>query len=142
MMLSRLPFLGLLAALPLLPACNQTTASPPAVESGVVAADPAVASDSMGSGVRTALADAQATRERQSSQATALGVMSFFDPIGVTDLAEPIMKAQHQRELDEKYRRVDEEVQKTIAEAEEIKARSQASTNAAKPRKRTTAAAE
>ena len=121
MMLSRLSSLGLLAVLPLLAACNQTTANP-TVEPGVVAADPAGASDTMGSGVRAALADAQATRERQSSQETAMGVLSFFDPIGVTDLAEPIMKVQHQRELDEKYRRVDEEVQKTIAEAEAIKA--------------------
>ena len=95
----------------------------------------------MGSGVRAALAEAQATRERQNSQATAMGFASFFDPIGITDLAEPAMKAQHQRELDEKYRRVDEEVQKTIAEAEAIKAQ-QASQTRSKPRRSAKQAAE
>jgi hypothetical protein len=122
-MLQRLPSLGypalcFLAVLPLLAACNQMTASPPA--------GPVTHPDAMGSGVRAALADAQATRERHSSQATAMNVMSIFDPIGVTDIAEPIMQAEQQRELDEKYRRVDEEVQRTIAEAEAIKARNAA----------------
>ena len=52
--------------------------------------------------------------------------MSFFDPIGITDIAEPIMEAEQRRELDEKYRRVDEELRKTVAEAEAIKAKAQA----------------
>ena len=103
MILQRLPSLGLLAVLPLLTACNQTTASSPVTPSATAEVAPgtagsASADPAMGSGVRAALADAQATREQQNSTMTALGVVSFFDPIGVTDIAEPIMKAQHQRE--------------------------------------------
>jgi len=96
----------------------------------------------MSSGVQAALADAQATRERQNSQATGMAVMSFFDPIGVTDIAEPIMEAEHRRELDEKYRRVEEEVRKTVAEAEAIKAQNQAGATRSKTRKRSRAEAE
>ena len=80
----------------------------------------------MGSSVHAALADAQATRERHNAQATGMAVMSFFDPIGVTDLAKPAMKAEHRRKLDEKYRRVEEEVRKTVTEAEAIKVQNQA----------------
>jgi hypothetical protein len=134
MMLHRLPLLGFLAALPLLTACNQTTASPPAA--------PAVDPNTMGSGVHAALADAQATRERHDAQATGMAVMSFFDPIGVTDLAEPAMKAEHRRELDEKYRRVEEEVRKTVAEAEAIKAQNQARETRPRGRKPARQAAE
>lgn len=130
----RLTSFGFLAVLPLLAACNQTTASPPAA--------PAVDPATMGSGVHAALADAQATRERQNSQATGMAVMSFFDPIGITDVAEPIMEAEHRRELDEKYRRVEEEVRKTVAEAEAIKARNQAGANRSKARRRAPAEAQ
>ena len=116
-----------LAVLPLLVACNQTTAFSPTT--------PPVDPNGMGSSVRAALADAQATRERQNSQATGMAVMSFFDPVGITDIAEPIMEAEHRRELDEKYRRVEEEVRKTVAEAEAIKAQNQAGANRSKARK-------
>jgi hypothetical protein len=133
MTFQRLTFFGFLAVLPLLAACTQTTASPPAA--------PAVAPTAMGSGVHAALADAQATRERQNAQATGMAVMSFFDPIGVTDIAEPIMEAEHRRELDEKYRRVEEEVRRTVAEAEAVKAQNRA-TEGRSARRRTRAAAQ
>ena len=133
-MLQRLASFGFIAVLPLLAACTQTTASPPAT--------PAIDPNSMSSGVQAALADAQATRERQNSQATGMAVMSFFDPIGITDIAEPIMEAEHRRELDEKYRRVEEEVRKTVAEAEAIKAQNQAGATRSKTRKRSRAEAE
>ncbi len=90
----------------------------------------------MGAGVQAALADVQATREKHSSQETTMNVVSFFDPIGITGIAEPLMRAEQQRELDEKYRRVTEEVQKTIAEAEAIKAQSEAREASSKPRRR------
>ena len=134
MAIQRLTSFGLLAVLPLLAACNQTTASPPAA--------PAVDANAMGSGVHAALADVQATRERHDSQATGMAVMSFFDPIGITDLAEPAMEAEHRRELDEKYRRVEEEVRKTVAEAEAIKAQNQAGGNRSKARRRARPEAE
>jgi hypothetical protein len=117
MTFQRLIFFGSLAMLPLLAACNQTAASPPSAS----AVDPGA----MGSGVHAAMADVRATRERHEAQSTGMAVMSFFDPIGVTDLAEPIMEAEQRRELDEKYRRVEEEALKTAAEAEAIKAQSQ-----------------
>ena len=96
----------------------------------------------MGSGVHAALADAQAKRERHDAQATGMAVMSFFDPIGVTDLAEPAIKAEHRRELDAKYRRVKEEVRKTVAEAEAIKAQNQARGTRPRTRKPARQAAE
>ncbi|WP_160195440.1 hypothetical protein [Microvirga sp. BSC39] len=68
--------------------------------------------------------------------------MSFFDPIGITDLAEPAMEAEHRRELDEKYRRVEEEVRKTVAEAEAIKAQNQAGANNSNARRRARREAE
>jgi hypothetical protein len=130
----RLTFFGFLAVLPLLAACNQTTVSPPAA--------PAVDPNTMGSGVHAALADVQATRERQDAQASGMAVMSFFDPIGITDIAEPIMAAEHRRELDEKYRRVEEEALKTVAEAEAVKAQSQARGTGSKARKRPNSASQ
>jgi hypothetical protein len=96
----------------------------------------------MGSGVHAALADVQATRERQDAQASGMAVMSFFDPIGITDIAEPIMAAEHRRELDEKYRRVEEEALKTVAEAEAVKAQNQARGTGSKARKRPNSAAQ
>ena len=134
MILQRLTFFGFLAVLPLMAACNQTTASPPAA--------PAVGPHAMGSGVHAALADVQATRERHEAQSTGMAVMSFFDPIGVTDLAEPIMEAEQRRELDEKYRRVEQEALKVAAEAEAIKAQNQARETRSKARRRSHPAAQ
>ena len=71
-----------------------------------------------------------------------MNVMSIFDPIGVTDLAQPVMRAEQTRELDEKYRRVDEEVQKALAEVEAIKAQNQAREAVSKPRRRARQTAE
>ncbi len=134
MIIQRLAFFGLLAVLPLMAACNQTTASPPAAP----AADP----QALGSGVHAALADVKATRERHEAQSTGMAVMSFFDPIGVTDLAEPIMEAEQRRELDEKYRRVEEEALKTAAEAEAIKAQHRTRETRSKARSRPHPAAQ
>lgn|GEM_PF-6612696 len=113
--------------LPFLAGCNQTAASPPAAP---------VDRNALGSDVHVALADVQATREKHDAQATSMAVMSFFDPIGITDLAEPAIEAEHRRELDEKYRRVEEEVRKTVAEAEAIKAQNQTGANRSKARRR------
>ena len=64
-----------------------------------------------------------------------MAVLSFFDPIGITALAKPAMEAEQRKELDEKYKRVEEELRKTIAEAEAVKAQNQARGKAAKPQK-------
>lgn len=134
MAIQRLTSFGFLALLPLLAACNQTTAAPPAAS----AVDP----NAMGSGVQTALADVQAARERHDAQANGMAVMSFIDPIGITDIAESAMEVEHRRELDEKYRRVEEEVRKTVAQAEAIKAQNQARETQSKARRRTHPAAQ
>ena len=66
-----------------------------------------------------------------------MAVLSFFDPIGITALAKPAMEADQRKELDEKYQRVEEELRKTIAEAEAAKAQNLArGKTAAKPQKR------
>ena len=129
MMFQRLTLLASLAVLPLLAACTQTTDSSPTTP----ALDPAV----VGPGAQAALEDVERTRERHKEQATNMAVLSFFDPIGITALAKPAMEADQRKELDEKYQRVEEELRKTIAEAEAAKAQNQARGKAsAKPQKR------
>jgi hypothetical protein len=132
MTVQRLAFIGLIAALPLLAACTQTTApeTPPI--------DPAL----MSSDALAALEDVKRTRERHNEEATNMAVLSFFDPIGITALARPAMEADQRRELDEKYRRVEEEMRKTIEEAEAVKARDKATAAASKPQKRARAKPE
>jgi hypothetical protein len=127
MIFQRLTSLGFLAVLPLLAACTQTADSPAAP-----AIDPAL----LGSDARAALEDVERTRERHNEQATNMAVLSFFDPIGITALAKPAMEADQRREMDEKYKRVEEELRKTIEEAEAVKAQAKARVTASKPQKR------
>ena len=128
MLFQRLTLLGFLAALPLLTACTQTTSSPPTT--------PAVDPEVVGPGAMAALDEVQRTREKHKEQATSMAVLSFFDPIGITALAKPVMEAEQRKELDEKYQRVEEELRKTIAEVEAVKAQNQTRGKAAKPQKR------
>src|SRR3712207_3273611 len=107
-----LTLLPLCAALLMIAACNQT-AGP---EAGAAVNTPPPAGSTQSAGALAALAEAEQTRAAHKAQSTALDVLSIFDPIGVTDLAKPVMEAEQQRVLDEKYRRVEEEIQKTVAE--------------------------
>ncbi|WP_230533817.1 hypothetical protein [Microvirga roseola] len=128
MIFQRRVSLGLLAVLPLLAGCTQTTNSPPATP----AVDPAV----VGPRALAALEEVERTRARHREQATNIAVLSFFDPTGISALAKPAMEAEQRRELDEKYKRVEEELRKTIEEAEALKAQNKARSAASKPRKR------
>jgi hypothetical protein len=127
MIFQRLTSLGFLAVLPLLAACTQTADSPAA---------PAIDPSLLSSDARAALEDVERTRERHNEQATNMAVLSFFDPIGITALAKPAMEADQRREMDEKYKRVEAELRKTIEEAEAVKAQAKAKTTASKPQKR------
>jgi hypothetical protein len=133
MMFSRLTSFGFLAVLPFLAACNQTAAPPAA---------PTLDASTVGPGAMAALEDVERTREKHNSQATGMAVMSFFDPIGITDIAQPAMEAEHRREMDEKYRRVEEELRKTVAETEALKAQAQADAAKTKARRRERPAAQ
>jgi hypothetical protein len=128
MMFQRLTLLASLTVLPLLAACTQTTDSSPATP----ALDPAV----VGPGAQAALEEVERTREKHKEQATSMAVLSFFDPIGITALAKPVMEAEQRKEIDEKYQRVEEELRKTIAEVEAAKASNpRKGKAAAKPKK-------
>nr|WP_183454572.1 hypothetical protein [Microvirga lupini]MBB3021592.1 hypothetical protein [Microvirga lupini] len=133
MAIQRLASFGFLAVLPFLAACNQTASSP---------ATPPLDAATVGPGAMAALDDVERTREKHKSEAAGMAVMSFFDPIGITDIAEPAMEAEHQREMDEKYRRVEEELRKTVAETEALKAQAQANAARTKVRRRERSAAE
>jgi hypothetical protein len=133
MMFPRLYTLALLGVSPFLAGCTQTTAT---------AATPVLDPATVGPGAMAALEDAERTREKQKSEATGMAVMSFFDPIGITDIAQPAMEAEHRREMDEKYRRVEEELRKTVAETEALKAQAQADAAKTKVRRRERSAAQ
>ena len=107
MMFQRLTLLAYLTVLPLLAACTQTTDSSPAT--------PALDAAVVGPGAQAALEEVERTREKHKEQATSMAVLSFFDPIGITALAKPVMEAEQRKEIDEKYQRVEEELRKTIA---------------------------
>jgi hypothetical protein len=65
-----------------------------------------------------ALADAERTRAAQQAQLAAYDVVTILDPTGLSEVARPLIELEHQRVLDEKYRRVGEEVERAVAEAE------------------------
>ncbi len=101
-----------------LTACNQT-AGQPIQAAAEIPPGPA-------SGARAALADAERTRAAQQAQLAAYDVVTIFDPTGLSEFARPVIELEHQRVLDEKYRRVGEEVERAVAEAEAVRARSEA----------------
>lgn len=110
-----MPFLhpiaiGFLAvSLALLAACTQTTVpdSPPEPPS---------------SGVFGAIADAQRTKARHRMTSTLLNRASGFDPTGLSGYAIDAIEQEQERIEEEKYRRIDEEVEKAIAEGEALQA--------------------
>ncbi|MBJ6127138.1 hypothetical protein [Microvirga splendida] len=104
----------LVAALPLLPACTQTAApvanAPEAEETGIMAA----------------IQDAQRTQARHKATSAVLGHASALDPTGLSGFAIDALEEQQERIEEEKYRRIDEEVEKAIAEGMALQARSEA----------------
>ncbi len=92
-----------------LAACNQTAG--PAMTPLSVPTGP-------GGAARVALADAERTRAAQQAQLAAYDVVTILDPTGLSEVARPLIELEHQRVLDEKYRRVGEEVERAVAEAE------------------------
>ena len=104
MALQHLTSFGLvLAALPLLAACNQTAA-------------PAMPPEAAGSGVLAAIADARQTEARHRMTSAGLNLASSFDPTGLSGFGVSAVEEAQQQIEDEKYRRIDEEVEKAIAE--------------------------
>lgn len=101
----------ILACLPLLAACNQT-ASP---------ANPGL----VGSGALAAINDMQETRARHRVTSTVLNYAGAFDPTGLSGYAINHVEEQQSRIEDEKSQRVEEEVQKSLAEAEALQALSE-----------------
>jgi hypothetical protein len=130
--MTRLPLLLLLCgALVAAAGCNQTAA--PAAPATTVRAK----TGALGSGARDAMADVEATREQHKSRSAALGVITFIDPTGLSEFAAAAAEREHERVMDEKLRRVREEVERTVAEAEAEKAR----TRPARQRARSNASA-
>ena len=96
----RLTSFGLvLAMLPLLAACTQT-------------APPAMPQEAEGSGALAAIADAQQTQAKHRMTSAALNLASSFDPTGLSGYAVGAVEEAQQQIEDEKYRRIDEEVEK------------------------------
>jgi hypothetical protein len=78
-----------------------------------------------GTGVLSAIGEAESARTRHAVTSTALNHAASFDPTGLSGyLIDPIEDEQMRIE-DENERRVDEQVARTIAQAEAMQALSQ-----------------
>ncbi|MBM1170888.1 hypothetical protein [Microvirga arabica] len=120
-MASRLPTpLGLLLVLPVLGGCTQTAAPamPPTPAASAEIAEP-------GSGVLAAIADAKRTEGRHRMTSAGLNLATSFDPTGLSGYAVGAVEEAQQQIEDEKYRRIDEEVEKAIAEGLALQAQNE-----------------
>jgi hypothetical protein len=106
---------AMLGLLPFLAACNQTVQAPAAPDS----------SAPVGSGAVAAIMDAERTRAAHQASSTAMNIASSFDPTGLSGYAVQAVEEAQERELEEKYRRIDEEVEKALAQAEAAQALSE-----------------
>lgn len=98
-----------LAVCPLVGACTQT----------------APANGGLGTGVLSAIGEAESARTRHAVTSAALNHAASFDPTGLSGyVINPIEDAQMRIE-EENERRVDEQVARTIAQAEAMQALSQ-----------------
>jgi hypothetical protein len=110
---SRLTSLAfILAALPLLTACNQT-ATPAAP-----ASDP----EPVGSGLLAAIEDSHRTRARHRLTSAVANQAAGFDPTGLSGFALGAMEEEQARIEDEKHQRIEQELEKALAEAEALRA--------------------
>ncbi|MBB4041924.1 hypothetical protein GGR34_003607 [Microvirga flocculans] len=76
----------------------------------------------MGSGALAAIADMQETQARHRMTSTVLNQAASFDPTGLSGYAIGHIEAEQDRIEEEKSRRVDEEIEKALAEAEALQA--------------------
>jgi hypothetical protein len=113
----RLTSFGFLALLPFLVACTQTTSSG--------SAEPGMPSEAPGSGVLAAITDARQTAARHRMTSVGLNLASSFDPTGLSGYAVNAVEETQQQIEDEKYRRIDAEVEKAIAEGLALQAQGQ-----------------
>jgi len=101
-----------LIAVPLLAACTQTAA--PASDSGPV-----------GSGLLAAIEDSQQTRARHRLTSAVANQAAGFDPTGLSGFALGAMEEEQARIEDEKDQRIEQELDKALAEAEALRAMSE-----------------
>jgi len=110
---SRLTSLAfILAALPLLAACNQTAAP----------AAPASDPEPVGSGLLAAIEDSRRTRAQHRLTSTVANHATGFDPTGLSGFALSAMEEEQARIEDEKDQRIEQELEKALAEAEALRA--------------------
>ncbi len=102
-----------LAALPLLAACNQTAA--PAAP-GVI-----------GSGAIAAITEAQTAQARHRVTSLVLNQAAGQDPTGLSGMGVQLIEDEQLRVEEENERRIDAEVAKALAEAEALQAQGEMS---------------
>ncbi len=102
-----------LAALPLLAACNQTAA--PAAP-GVI-----------GSGAIAAITEAQSAQARHRVTSLVLNQAAGQDPTGLSGMGVQLIEDEQLRVEEENERRIDAEVAKALAEAEALQAQGEMS---------------
>jgi len=111
----RFVLIGLVSALlPVMGACNQTAA--PAAP----ASDPAP----VGSGLLAAIEDSHQTRARHRLTSAVANQAAGFDPTGLSGFAISAMEEEQARIEDEKDQRIEEELERALAEAEALRAQS------------------
>src|SRR5215203_5113708 len=111
-------FLALaLGSLPFLGACTQTTAPALPVAASTDEAD--------ASGVLSAIKDSQRTQARHRMNSALMSQASAFDPTGLSGYAIDQIEQEQYRIEEEKERRIDEEFDKALAEAEASQAESE-----------------
>ena len=103
--------LGFLLVLPVLGGCTQT-AAPAMTPTPGASAEIAERK----SGILAAIADARQTEARHRMTSAGLNLATSFDPTGLSGYAVGAVEEAQQQIEDEKYRRIDQEVEKAIAE--------------------------
>ena len=106
-----LPLSLVLAALPLLAACNQTAAP----------ANPGV----IGSGAIAAITEAQSAQARHRVTSFVLNQAAGQDRTGLSGIGVQLVEEEQQRIEEENERRIDREVAKALAEAEALQAQNE-----------------
>ncbi len=113
MLFQRLLSLSLvLAALPLLAACNQTAALAPGV---------------IGSGAVAAITEAQSAQVRHRVTSFVLNQAAGQDPTGLSGIGVNLIEDEQLRIEEENERKIDSEVAKALAEAEALQAQGEMS---------------
>jgi hypothetical protein len=111
---------SLLAALPLLAACNQTAAPDAIPAAAVPGAAPSATPGVVGSGAIAAIMDYQETQARQSLTSTVANTASAFDPTHLSAYGIKAMNEEHARIERQKGKRMLQEIDKVVKEAEAL----------------------